>query len=94
MRSVVFCLWLGLAASLSVQTAEAQSNASPYEGSLMRLSELMGALHYLRCLCGAPEAGEWRNKMSALIEGGNADMARRERLAGAFNRGYRTYEQT
>jgi uncharacterized protein (TIGR02301 family) len=67
---------------------------APYEGPLLRLSELMGALHYLRGLCRAPDAEMWRQRMTALIESESGDEGRKSRLAGAFNRGYRTYQQT
>jgi uncharacterized protein (TIGR02301 family) len=67
---------------------------APYEGPLLRLSELMGSLHYLRGLCGANDAAEWRRSMTALLDSEAADEARKSRLAGAFNRGYRTFQQT
>ena len=72
----------------------APSQPAPYEGQLIRLSELLGALHYLRGLCAAPEAGQWRDKMYGLLEGESADTDRKERMAGAFNKGYRTFQQT
>ena len=74
--------------------AAAPVQAAPYEGPLLRLSELMGALHYLRGLCGAPDAAIWRQRMTALLDSESGDEARKSRLAGAFNRGYRTYQQT
>jgi uncharacterized protein (TIGR02301 family) len=76
--------------------AQAPREASPpaYEGPLLRLSELMGALHYLRGLCGAPDAPVWRQRMTALLDSEGGDDTRRSRLAGAFNRGFRTYQET
>jgi uncharacterized protein (TIGR02301 family) len=74
--------------------APAPAQPAPYEAPLLRLSELMGALHYLRGLCGAPDAPMWRQRMGALLDSESADEARKSRLAGAFNRGYRTYQQT
>jgi uncharacterized protein (TIGR02301 family) len=65
-----------------------------YEAPLLRLSELMGSLHYLRGLCGAGDAAAWRERMMALLESESADEGRKSRLAGAFNRGYRTFQQT
>ncbi|WP_163278127.1 DUF2385 domain-containing protein, partial [Klebsiella aerogenes] len=32
---------------------------APYEPQLLRLAEIMGALHYLRMLCTGPETGAW-----------------------------------
>ena len=66
----------------------------PYEEQLLRLSELMGALHYLRGLCGAADGSGWRDRMAALMDGEGPDEERRARLAGAFNRGYRAFQTT
>lgn len=67
---------------------------APYEGPLLRLAELMGSLHYLRGLCGNPDAPLWRQRMTSLLDGETTDEARKSRLAGSFNRGYRTFQQT
>lgn len=72
----------------------AGSQAPPFEPQLLRLAELMGALHYLRALCGFADAPAWRDKMNALIDGQGLDQAGRERYAGAFNRGFRAYSET
>ncbi len=69
-------------------------NLPPYEPQLMRLSEIMGALAYLRDLCGAQDGGAWTARMNALIDAEAPSEARRERLAGAFNRGFRGYQVT
>lgn len=66
----------------------------PYEPQLDRLSELMGALAYLRDLCGKGDGAEWRGHMSALLDAEATTASRRERLAGAYNRGFRGYEAT
>lgn len=66
----------------------------PYERQLLRLSEILGALAFLRDLCGANDSAEWRRRMTALIEAEGLTEARKERLAGAYNRGFRGYEQT
>lgn len=63
----------------------------PYEDSLLRLSEILGSLHYLRGLCGDDEGELWREQMQALIDAENAPFVRRVRLADAFNRGYDSY---
>lgn len=62
----------------------------PYEAQMLRMSELLGALAYLRDLCGAGDGGDYRARMEQLIEAEQA--APREKLAGAYNRGYRGYE--
>lgn len=67
---------------------------APYDRDLMRLSEIIGSLAFLRGLCAAPDAAEWPNRMKALIEAEGVTPNRRDRLAGAFNRGYRAYAVT
>jgi uncharacterized protein (TIGR02301 family) len=57
----------------------------------MRLSEILGALHYLRPLCGAPDGTLWRDEMQALIEAEVQDEGRRRRFVERFNQGYRGY---
>jgi uncharacterized protein (TIGR02301 family) len=64
----------------------------PYEPQLLRLSEILGALSYLRDICSAHDGDAWRAKMAALLDAEAKTQTRRERLAGAFNRGFRGYE--
>lgn len=66
----------------------------PYEDDLMRVAEIMGALHYLRPLCGAPEGQRWRNEMQALIEAEAPSEDRKDKLTRGFNRGYVAFERT
>jgi hypothetical protein len=48
--SILLCLAL---------PARAQSDTpAPFDGDLERLSEIMGALHYLRAVCGANEGSK------------------------------------
>jgi len=63
----------------------------PYEPQLLRLAELMGALAYLRDLCGAHDADVYRAKMASLLEVEAKSEARKEGLAGAYNRGFGEY---
>ncbi len=72
----------------------AAPNRAPYEADLQRLSEIMGALHYLRELCGAREGQAWRNDMQALVDAEAPSGERRERLVASFNLGYRGFQQT
>ena len=67
---------------------------APYDGDLMRLSEIVGALAFLRELCAAPDAVQWPARMKALLEAEGVTPGRRDRLAGAYNRGYRGYALT
>ncbi|MBN9046894.1 MAG: TIGR02301 family protein [Rhizobiales bacterium] len=72
----------------AVSSARAQE--APYEGKLLRLSEVLGSLHYLRNLCG--ETGsEWRDRMDAIIAAEKPPEEERKRLVSSFNRGYRAF---
>jgi uncharacterized protein (TIGR02301 family) len=63
----------------------------PYEPQIERLAERLGTLALLRDLCGNGDAAEFRNRMAALIDAEARTGPRRDRLAGAFNHGYRGY---
>ena len=64
----------------------------PYEPQLLRLSEILGALSWLREICGDKDGEQWRASMRSLMEAEASTEARRQRLAGAYNRGFRNYE--
>ncbi|WP_233713874.1 TIGR02301 family protein [Aquamicrobium zhengzhouense] len=66
---------------------------SPIENQLLRISEILGALHYLRNLCGE-ESTEWRDRMNSLLEAENPDESRRVKFVASFNSGYRSFEET
>ncbi len=74
----------------------AASAASPqvkdlsYEDSLIRLSEIVGSVHYIRTLCAQGDEG-WRDKMQALIDLEGGDGPFKKRLTAAFNHGYRAF---
>jgi uncharacterized protein (TIGR02301 family) len=82
---------VALAAAVAPARAEV---AAPFDGSLQRLAEILGALHYLRNLCGANEGQKWRNEMLAIIDAEAPGGDRRARMIASFNRGYRGYQQT
>ena len=63
----------------------------PYDPQLMRLAEILGALTYLRGLCGEKDAEEWRGRMQALLDAEGMPPVRKDRLAGAYNRGIQGY---
>ena len=74
--------------------APAEPTLPPYQPQLERLAALLGTLAYLRDLCGRGDGAEWRNRMAALLDAEAGTPTRRERLAGAFNQGFRGYEAT
>jgi uncharacterized protein (TIGR02301 family) len=68
--------------------------AKPYDQQIYQLAELMGAVHYLRELCGAEEGQTWRNQMRELVSAEGTTALRRARLVDSFNKGYRGYART
>ncbi len=72
----------------------AEDGARPYDGKLQRLAEILGAIHYLRELCGADEGQLWRKRMQELIRAEGTTSLRRVRLIQNFNKGYRSYRRT
>jgi uncharacterized protein (TIGR02301 family) len=74
--------------------ARAEVTAAPFDASLQRLAEVLGALHYLRSICGANEGQKWRTEMQALMDAEAPQGDRRARMIASFNRGYRGYQQT
>lgn len=66
----------------------------PYEREILRLSEILGSLAFLRSLCTAADAPQWTQRMQALLEAEGTSQGRRDRLAGAYNRGYRAFSLT
>ena len=55
---------------------------------------MLGTLTYLRSLCGKGDAAEWRKRMTILLDAEAKGESRRDRLAGAYNRGFRGYQAT
>lgn len=69
----------------------APSDTRPYDAQLVRLAGILGTLTYMRNLCGYADADAWRARMEALLQAEGEPAVRKERLAGAFNRGFRDY---
>jgi uncharacterized protein (TIGR02301 family) len=76
----------------SMAAAQEPPVAAPYDQQLLRLSEILGALHYLRPLCNSDEGPIWRDQMQALIEAEDPDVQRRARMVDRFNRGHDSYQ--
>ncbi len=80
--------------ALSGPVRAIETGTAPYDGDLQRLSELLGALHYLRGICGSKEGTKWRSEMQALIDAEAPSGERRNKLLASFNTGYRVFQQT
>ena len=62
-----------------------------YEDKLLRLSEILGSLSFLRDLCGQSDGPAWRDEMSGLLEAEKPSAQRRTRLIARFNHGFETF---
>jgi uncharacterized protein (TIGR02301 family) len=72
----------------------AAAENKPYDDKLLRLSEILGAVHYLRELCNANEGLFWRDRMKEILDAEGSSAVRRARLTRSFNQGYRSYSRT
>jgi uncharacterized protein (TIGR02301 family) len=78
-----------LALAICLLPGVAPAEDAPYAGNLLRLSEILGALHHLRPLCGASETRVWRDRMANLLASEFPSTEMRQRLITRFNRSYR-----
>lgn len=86
-----------LVASLAAVAAAGPVGAQeqrPYDDRLMRLAEILGAVHYLRELCGGSDGQAWRERMQELINAEGSSALRRVRLTRSFNQGWTNYRRT
>jgi uncharacterized protein (TIGR02301 family) len=72
----------------------AQEQPTPYDHDLQRLSEILGALHFLRGICNSNEGQKWRAEAQALIEAEAPAGDRHDAMVASFNRGYRGFQQS
>lgn len=80
-----------LAAAVPSASAD---DGKPYDERLLRLSEILGAVHYLRELCGANDGSLWRDRMREIMDAEGSSALRRAKLTRSFNNGYRSYSRT
>ncbi|MBU2532413.1 MAG: TIGR02301 family protein [Alphaproteobacteria bacterium] len=96
------CFIVALAVIMAVLTGapSAPTLAAPsgdersYDNRLMRLAEIMGAVHYLRELCDGSDGQRWRDAVNELIKTEGTSALRRATIARRFNLGYRSYRRT
>lgn len=82
------------AAVAATQTAAPPPPPPPappaYEDQLLRLAEIMGAVHYLAQLCNGPDNAQWRDQMQQLVDTESDED--RAKMIDRFNRGYEAYQ--
>lgn len=69
-------------------------DVKPYDDRLLRLAEILGAIHFLRELCGANDGPLWRERMEELVRAEGPSALRQAKLTRSFNQGYRNYQRT
>jgi uncharacterized protein (TIGR02301 family) len=93
MLKLAFAALVSLGLAGPVHPVAAQTTVT-LDDSLQRLSEILGALQYLRTLCGSTEGNKWRSEMQALIDAEASTPDRKARMVAGFNRGYSGFQQT
>lgn len=93
-RGAAALLALVLGVALVTTPAAAAPEGKPYDDRLFRLSEILGAVHYLRELCGAEEGQQWRERMAELVQSEGTSALRKAKLTRSFNKGYQSYSRT
>ncbi len=88
------CIWFAIAGAVLMSAPARAQDAKPYDDQLMRLAEILGAVHYLRELCSANDGQRWREHMRTLIDAETASAQRKARITRSFNQGYRSYSRT
>jgi uncharacterized protein (TIGR02301 family) len=71
-----------------------QTQPAPYDHDLERLSEILGALHFLRGICASNEGQKWRVEAQTLIDAEAPAGERHDQMVASFNRGYRGFQQS
>lgn len=93
-RTAAFAATALVCALAAAAPVSAQSAEKPYDDRLLRLSEILGAVHYLRELCGANEGQTWRDRMREIVDAEGSSALRRARFTRSFNQGYQSYSKT
>ncbi len=81
----------GAAAPLPARAEDPGSTAPAYQADILRLSEILGAVQFLRELCGTDEGLLWRDQMQALIDAEQPTDLEKARMIDHFNRSYESY---
>jgi uncharacterized protein (TIGR02301 family) len=80
--------------SALAQSATAPADVRPYDDKLLRLSDILGSVHFLRELCGHTDGQLWRDRMRELMDAEGSSALRRAKLTRGFNNGYRSYSRS
>lgn len=92
--SLAFATPAGVVFAQPSPPSETTADQRPYDEKLVRLSELLGALHFLRELCGGNDGMTWRDRMREIIDAEGTTAVRRMKFTRAFNAGYRGFNRS
>jgi len=90
-------------AQSTTDSSEAETNSEApkittlppaYEPQMLRLSEILGSLHYIRELCKANEGSKWRQAMQDMIKNEEPTDERKAQMIANFNHGFRGFQET
>ncbi len=94
----IICISCLAIAMMAFAPASDAANRGPgsrsYERNILKLSQVLGAIHHLREVCNANEGQLWRQKMVELLETEAPNPQRRAHLVQRFNQGYRSHQLT
>jgi uncharacterized protein (TIGR02301 family) len=93
-RSQTLATVAGICLLVGFTQPGAGAENKPYDDKLFRLTEILGAVHYLRELCGANDGQLWRDRMKELMDAEGSSALRRARLTRSFNQGYTSFSRT
>jgi uncharacterized protein (TIGR02301 family) len=93
-RALLLAPLMLLCVTAQTPALAASPDSKPYDDRLFRLSEILGAVHYLRELCGAEEGQQWRERMADLLQSEGTTALRKAKLTRSFNKGYQSYSRT
>ena len=92
---LAFVLMMPLGTLRGGMAVFAQTEKVPvYETRLLRLSEIIGSIHFLTLLCKPDEGLIWHEKMNEMLEAEEPSELRRARLIARFNSGFSSFQAT
>jgi uncharacterized protein (TIGR02301 family) len=89
MRVLILALLISGAAWAQESTPSLQpGGGASYQSRLLRLSEILGALHSVRAQCEPAEDTRWRDRMQELIRLERPSTEQKNAMTLRFNAGY------
>ena len=89
---VVFALVSVFMFCASIDKARSQVPVPPYQNQLLRLSELIGSIHFLSLVCRPDEPQVWYDKMQDILKVEGNTTLQRARLVERFNSGFKSFQ--